>query len=289
MSQPPLPPMPPQQPQQPRPVPQPDPDVTRIRPPAGSPPPYGAPAPQAPQQARPATPPPYQQASPAPAPYGQPHQQPHQQPGQQTGGPQGVQEFRIGQAQIRNMALRFGLATVAVAVLVFLPNRRTEDWNTLGKVLLVVLALVVMAIVLALLPVKVTLAPQGLTVQRLSGLKKFVPGAEIGRAVLVEQFQAYDRAGTGVSTRLYLRNHDGKRILVLNSQQVDRSAQVAVAQALGQQNVDHVPDPVNGKELSRRYPGMVSVWEARPVLIGVVAAIVIVAAVVVGVLLFADY
>lgn len=279
-----LPPLPPRHPQQ-------TPQTPHPAPPAQ--PPHQQPSPH--QQRPPA----YQQPGPAPYQAGPPQQpqqppQQHQQPPrppQQPGGPgtAGVQEFRIGQAQVRNMAVRFGLGTVVVAVVLFLPNRRTEDWNTLGKVLLVVFALVVMAIALALLPVKVTLSPQGLTVQRLSGLKKFVPGEEIGRAVLVEQFRTYDRAGTGVSTRLYLRNHQGKRILVLDSQQVDRTAQVAVAQALGQHNVDHVPDPVNGKELSRRYPGLVSVWEARPVLIGIVLAVLIVAAVVVGVLLFADY
>ncbi len=191
-------------------------------------------------------------------------------------------------ATMRETGLRFALGLAVALALALVPNRRTEDWSTLGRVGLVAFVVVLIVVVAAWLPVRFVVDQRGLTVRRLGGLTRTVGWAQLGRGVYVDQLAATARGGTQTTSRLFLRDQAGRRVLQLNSQTSGREELLALASALGQDRFDYVPGPVNGKELGRQYPGMVSVLERRPVLVAMLATVVIVAVVVVGVLLFAD-
>lgn len=189
---------------------------------------------------------------------------------------------------MRETAVRLAIGLAVTLALVLVPNRRLEDWSTLGRVGLVVLVVVMVVVVAAWLPVRFVVDQRGLTVRRLCGFTRTLGWAQLGRGVYVEQLRATGQGGKQVTSRLFLRGQDGRRVLQLGSRTTGREELLALVAALGQDRFDHVPGPVDAQELGRHYPGMVSVLERRPVLVAMVATVVIVAAVVVGVLLFAD-
>lgn len=191
--------------------------------------------------------------------------------------------------KMRNVALRYVAGLALVMAIVLLPNRRTEDWNTLAKVGLVALVVVLVVVVAALLPVRYTVDHRGLTIRRLAGFTRTIEWARLGHGVYVDDFRTPAQAGAQSMSRVFLRDPAGAKVLALNSQTSGRDELHRLVAALGQQRFELVPGPINGKDLGARYPSLVSVVERRPVLIGAIAGIVIVAAIVVGVLLFADY
>ena len=160
-------------------------------------------------------------------------------------------------------------------------RRDGVGWSVVLYVGLVVVLLAGLMIMLQTSRVVLTLT----TVEkhRLLLPPKRIQRADVAHGVLVPQYvSSLNRA----APLLVLINANGRSLLKLTGQVFEPGALFTLAERIGLDHFDVLSGPTGPKDVARRYPKVISIFERRPVLVVLLGTLTLLVLIVIGVTIF---
>lgn len=173
-------------------------------------------------------------------------------------------------------ALRYNLL-LALPLLV-IAVLRLRDSPVLLPLLAVAVALALIGVLLYFRTSRIELRDGSYRVVGMLGTGREFRIADISAALVITQLQAVNSTPT---PHLFVRGHDGRALLALGGTTWSVDALTTLADDLAARGVRVavVDEPITHQQLRRVEPALVSWWRAHPVLVGVLAAVVLLGAV----------
>ena len=160
-------------------------------------------------------------------------------------------------------------------------RRDGVGWTAILYVGLVVVLLA--AVMIMLQTSRVVLTLTSIEKHRLLLPPKRIHRAGITGSVLVPQ---YVSSMSRVTPLMLLVGSNGRSLLKLTGQIFEAGALFTLAERMGMDRFDVLSGPTGPKDVARRYPKAVSVFERRPVLVVLLGTLILVVLIVAGVTIF---